>query len=111
MVLFFCILKDYRLVEDLCLAFLEHNITGATVIEGHGMGQILGDLPIFSAVRGNFPGSAHDSQIVFSVLEAQKAHQAMDVVGKIVGDLTQPGTGICFTVPVGSIRGIATPLA
>ena len=110
MVLLFCIIKDYRRVEDILLAFLENDITGATVIEGHGMGQILGDLPIFAAVRGMFPGTAHDSQVIFTVLEAQKAHLAVTIIEETVGDLSQPGNGICFTLPVGSCRGVSTPL-
>ena len=110
MVLLFCILKDYRIVEDILLAFLEHDITGATLIEGQGMGQILGDVPIFADVRGMFPGSAHDSQVLFSVLEAQDAHKAMNLVEEICGDLSQPGSGLCFTVPVGSSRGISPRL-
>ena len=60
-----CILKDYRRVEEILLGFVELGVTGATVFDARGMGQILGsEVPIFAGLRGLFPGSAVDSQII-----------------------------------------------
>ena len=110
MVLFFSIIKDYRRVEEILLAFVENDITGATVLEGQGMGQILGNLPIFADMRGMFPGSSHDSQIIFSVLDENKAQRAMTLCEEIVGDMSLAGHGVCFTVPLISAMGVAAPL-
>ncbi|MCB9528000.1 MAG: hypothetical protein H6701_06310 [Myxococcales bacterium] len=106
MVLFAAILKDYRHVEDVLLGFVEAGVTGATVIEGRGMGQLIGQIPIFAGLRGMFPGSAGDSHIVIAVMDAARARAADRLVEKIAGPLDQPGTGITFTIPLGTVRGL-----
>lgn len=105
MVLFVAIFKDYRKVEDLMLGFLEQGVTGATIIEGRGMGQIIGEIPNFAGSRGLFPGSASDSQVVVAAMDAPLAKACVALAGRIV-DLDQPGTGIIFTVPLGETRGL-----
>ncbi len=106
MVLFVTVLKDYRHVEDVLLGFLEAGVTGATVLEGRGMGQLIGQIPIFAGLRGMFPGSGSDSHLVFAVMEARQARVCDRLVDKIAGPLDQPGTGITFTVPLGTVRGL-----
>jgi len=107
MVLLFCILKDYRHVESVLLGLLEIGVTGATVIEGRGMGQIIGsEVPIFAAVRGLFPGSAVDSHLILVAADREKARQGMALVESVAGPLDNPGAGIAFTLPIHEIRGL-----
>jgi nitrogen regulatory protein P-II 1 len=107
MVLLVVILKDYRRVEEVLLGFLEEGVTGATVVEGRGMGQLLAsDLPIFAGVRGMFPGSAVDSQVIISVMSDERARACLQLVQKIAGPLEQPGAGVAFTVPLAGSLGI-----
>ncbi|MCA9559348.1 MAG: hypothetical protein H6704_00185 [Myxococcales bacterium] len=111
MVMLVCILKDYRKVEEVLLALVEQGVTGATVVEGRGMGQILGsEVPIFAGMRGLFPGSASDSHVVVSVMEATAARACVDLIDRIAGPLSQPGTGIAFTVPLGRVVGLKPPI-
>lgn len=110
MVLLVAICKDYRAVEDILLGFVELGITGATVLEGRGMGQIIGQIPIFAGTRGLFPGSVSDSHVIVSVMEDGRAHKALALVDRVAGPLDQPGTGIAFTVPVGALDGLAREL-
>ncbi len=108
MVLLVCILKDYRLVEDVLLGFLEQDVTGATVLEGRGMGQILAtELPIFAGMRGLFPGSGVDSHVIVSVMPRGKAFGCLDLVERLAGPFDQPGSGIVFTIPVERVVGLA----
>lgn len=109
MLLFVAILKDYRHVEDVLLGFIEGGVSGATVLEGRGMGQLIGDIPIFAGLRGMFPGSAGDSHLVVAVMNETQAHAAHDLVDKVAGPLDQPGTGITFTLPLASFRGLRVP--
>lgn len=112
MVLLVCILKDYRLVEDLLLGFVEAGVTGATVIEGRGMGQILGaEVPLFASLRGLFPGSGADSHVVFAAMDAAKVDTCLELAERVCGPLTEPGSGVVFTVPIGTIRGLATEIS
>tara|TARA_B100001093_G_scaffold437911_1_gene437051 strand:+ start:2359 stop:2733 length:375 start_codon:yes stop_codon:yes gene_type:complete len=100
------IIKDYKKVEDLLLAFVGIEITGSTILEGKGMGQLLGDVPIMADLRGLFPGSGLDSYLVLTVLDASKLAPALDLVEKICGKMENPSEGIAFSVPIGQVRGI-----
>ena len=106
MMLMVTILKDYSKVEDVLLAFLELDVTGSTVIEGQGMGQIIGDVPIFAGLRGLFPGSAHQSYVMLTVMSEGQVTPCMNVIDDLCGPLGQPSTGIVFTLPIGQVRGI-----
>ena len=102
-----CILKDYRRVEELLLGFVELGVTGATVVDARGMGQILGsEVPIFAGLRGLFPGSAVDSQIVLSATTDEKARAAVALIERVCGPLEQPGAGIVMTLPLDDLRGL-----
>tara|TARA_B100001250_G_C19487318_1_gene651423 strand:- start:113 stop:448 length:336 start_codon:yes stop_codon:yes gene_type:complete len=100
------ILKDYRLVEDLLLRYIDIDVTGATVIEGQGMGQLLGDVPILAGLRGLFPGSGKNSFVVLAAVDGSKVDACTSALEEVCGDMSIPGTGITFTIPIGSIRGL-----
>lgn len=110
MELLVAICKDYRAVEDILLGFVELGISGATVLEGRGMGQIIGEIPIFAGLRGLFPGSVADSHIIISVMARSRAKEALALVGRVAGPLGQAGTGIVFTVPIGTLDGLKPEL-
>ena len=108
MKLFVCILKDYRIVEDMLLALLEHGVTGGTTLEGRGMGQIIGsELPIFAGLRGFFPGSGTDSHILLAVVSSEKVDVCFQLVEQLAGPLDTPGAGIAFSVPIDRVAGLA----
>lgn len=110
MVLLVCILKDYRQVEELLLGLLELDITGATVLEARGMGQLLvQEHPLFVGARDLFPGAARDSHMIVSVTDAPRSRAALDLLGRIAGPLDRGGAGIAFTVPIGQSVGLAPP--
>ena len=100
------ILKDFRLVEEVLLRFIDIDVTGATVIESQGMGQILGDVPILAGLRGLFPGSGKNSFMVMTVVDDGRLASCLDAIEDTCGDMSVPGTGITFTVPVGTVRGL-----
>ena len=110
MKLLICVLKDYRRGEDLILALVEHGITGATYIEGRGMGQLIGEIPLFVGLRGLFPGSAVDSHVVFAALPAAQAQGCLALVDRVAGPLTEPGSGVAFLLPLEGWLGVAPPL-
>lgn len=109
MVLLVAIVKDYRAVEELLLGFVEIGIPGATVLEGRGMGQIIGEIPIFAGVRGMFPGSVSDSHVIIAVAPHDAARAGIDLVQKTAGPLDAAGTGIAFIMPLVDSVGLARP--
>lgn len=104
------IIKDYRKVESLLLGFVEADITGATVLEGQGMGQLLGDVPIMAGLKGLFPGSAHESYVIIAAMPASKIAECITLVEKTCGPMDMPSAGIVFTLPIGLIRGMKDAL-
>ena len=107
MLLLVTILKDYRHVEELMLGFVELEVGGSTVIEGTGMGSILGNLPILSSVRQLFPNSSLSSYVVLTVTNQQKAAQCVTFIREQFNLDAQPGAGIVFSLPLGSVAGLS----
>ncbi|MCR4427144.1 MAG: hypothetical protein NUW23_13340 [Firmicutes bacterium] len=110
MQLLFVVINDTALLDDLLSAFLHAGITGATCIESVGMGRTLseidpGSLPIFAALRHHLNESRPYNRTVFALLPDDKVDEAISAVQSVVGDLTRPGTGLLFTVPVGRVVG------
>jgi len=90
------------------------DVRGATVIESTGMGGVLMDeIPIFailSRVWAESEGRSHN-YTVFSVIKTDETLQkAIDMVKEVVGDISKPGVGILFTVPIDRIEGLAPEL-
>ena len=107
MFLLVTILKEYRHVEELMLGFVELEVSGSTVIEGSGMGEILGNLPILSSVRQLFPNSGASSQVVLTVTNEQKASQCITFIREQFNLDTQPGIGIVFSLPLAHAFGLS----
>ena len=111
MLLLVTILKDYRHVEELMLGFVELEVSGSTVIEGAGMGEILGNLPILSSVRQLFPNSGSTSHIVLTVTNERKVNQCITFIREQFNLDTQPGAGIVFSVPIANAIGLSEAIS
>ena len=106
MELLITIIKDYKKVEEILLGFIEIEVTGSTVIEGKGMGQLLGDVPILASLRGLFPGSAVDSYVILTVADESRVVKACELIEKVCGSMNKPSEGVLFSVPVNRVRGL-----
>ena len=92
---------DY-LLEGLSAA----GIKGATIIESSGMAMTLSRLDssfLSASIRGLFSGE-EDNRTILSVIKNQ-LDTARKIVYNTVGDLSQPNTGIMFTVPLDFVEG------
>lgn len=105
------ILKNYRHVEELMLGFVELEVGGSTVIEGAGMGEILGNLPILSSVRQLFPNSGSTSHVVLTVTNERKANQCITFIREQFDLDAQPGAGIIFSVPITNAIGLSEAIS
>jgi nitrogen regulatory protein P-II 1 len=111
MVLLALFLSDETRIEDILEAFLEIGITGASVLSAHGMGEILSrEVPIFAGLRDLFPGGEGQHRFIMSVTSRDKAAEAIKIINRICGSLTEKGTGIAFTIPVEEVHGLAGEL-
>jgi nitrogen regulatory protein P-II 1 len=107
LLIFICNQPD--MLEEVLEGFVEVGITGATVIDTVGMGQILSsEVPIFAGFRSMFRGASTVNKTIFSVIdEREKVRDALDIIDEILGGLNDPGKGIAFTVPIENVRGLA----
>jgi nitrogen regulatory protein P-II 1 len=96
---FICIQKNYKKLEELLLGLVEHEISGASIIEGRGMGQVLcHDLPVFAHLVDIFPQAGYDSYLLLCVVEDEQVDLCFQLVEHICQDETR---GLCFTLPIG----------
>jgi len=104
----FCLVKKEHKIEEILTGFLDLGITGATVIDGRGMGEIISeDVPIFAGLRSFFPRGNIHTYIILSVLENDQIADAIALIQEICGNLDEPGTGIAFTMPLTGVYGFA----
>lgn len=99
-------------VEEVLEGFLEIGVTGATVIDTVGMGQLLSsEVPIFAGFRSLFSGASAVNKTILSVIDGStKVDQAYDIIEEAMGSLDEPGTGIVFTIPVEKVKGLKPEL-
>jgi len=98
-------------VDEILEGFVEIGITGGTIIDTVGMGQILStEVPIFAGFRSLFRGASTVNKTIMSVMDGALVEEAMEIIRDAVGDLTVPGTGLVFTIPIDNVTGLASEL-
>ena len=102
------ILNRDELLERVLEAFVEAGVPGATVIDSEGMGQLLAsEVPLFADVKELIRGNKASNRVIFSVVGSAETVQRLErLLEKACGDLSVPGTGILFTVPVDYVKGL-----
>ena len=107
-VLFF-ILKQVGLMNDILHELAEAGIRGGTIIDAKGMGEALlnmEDLPMFGALRSLLSNDEkEDVKIMMFVVQDSEVIPTTSTIKKVV-DLSQPNTGILFSVPIYYCEGL-----
>jgi nitrogen regulatory protein P-II 1 len=102
-------------LDSILSGFIELGVTGATIIESHGMVRELtkesASTPVFAGLQDLIANSRPQSSTVFSVIETrEKLDAAIQMIKDKCGDMTHPGTGILFTIPINRAVGLASAL-
>ena len=104
----FCIQKDYKKLEELILAFVEHEIPGGTIMEGRGMGQIIcQDLPIFAHLAPLFPESNKDSYVFLCLLPDALLPLCFELIERVCAPHTR---GVAFSIELGRYMRLSPDL-
>ena len=104
---FVCILKDYSRLEALLLSCVEHNLSGGTIIDSRGMGQVLcQDIPLFLHLRDHFPAADGDSYLFLCVVKEAQLELCFTLAEQTCQPLAQ---GVAFSIPVGRFRRFSSP--
>ncbi|MBX6362438.1 MAG: hypothetical protein IRZ00_01110 [Gemmatimonadetes bacterium] len=105
------VINQEEKLDDVLAGFLELGITGATVIQSEGMGRVLShEIPIFAGLQTLLSRSRPQNQTIFSVMDSSKVDAAFALLQEVCGDLSNPATGIAFSVPVDRVVGLAPEL-
>ena len=110
--LLICMVKEFKHVDEILAGFLELGITGATVVDARGMGEIITqDIPVFGGLRSLFPRGDLHTYMIISLIEIEALDGIADLVEDVCGDLNLPGNGVIFTLPTSNVRGFPkTPI-
>jgi len=102
------VLNKEELLEEVLEAFIEAGIPGATILDSEGMGRLLTyEVPLFADFREFMKGNKPYNKTIFSVVDKdEKVKKVEELIEKICGSLSQPGTGILFTVPIDYVKGL-----
>lgn len=111
MQILFAVINDPEKLDEILSGFVELGITGATIVNSEGMGQMLShDIPIFAGLQTLISRSRPQNRTIFSVIQEEKVDPALALLHDVCGDLNRPATGIAFTVPVDRVVGLAPEL-
>lgn len=102
-------------LDSILSGFIDLGVTGATIIESQGMVRELtkesASTPVFAGLQDLIANSRPQSSTVFSVIETrEKLDAAIQMIKDKCGDMTNPGTGILFTIPINRAVGLASAL-
>lgn len=105
------VLNRTEKLNDLLDAFIEHDLSGATILKSIGMVKMLAKniehYPILGSLRRMMEEEDRkDSKTIFMVLHDDKIETAKTCVRQVLGDLSQPNTAILLTLPVLSVEGV-----
>ena len=111
MQLLIAVINDPGRLDEILSGLVTLGITGATVIASEGMGSRLSqDIPLFARLNTPRPLLGAENRTIFSVVEDDRVDPALALLERVCGDLTAPGTGIAFAVPLGRVVGLAPRL-
>ncbi len=100
-------LNKEEYLNQILEAFLELDITGATVIDSVGMGRILAhDIPIFAGFQNLLQDTRPGNKTIFSVISENKIETLTKEVEHILGNLDDPGNGVLLTLPIDFVKGV-----
>jgi nitrogen regulatory protein PII len=112
--LFFYVLNKTEYLDDILEEFAHNGINGATVIESTGMARILShkhdedELPFLASLRNFLTPERESSNVIFTVIQDDQLNKVIDIIEKIVGDLSKKNNGIVFSFPIDYTKGIVT---
>ena len=105
------VLNKVEYLDELLEGFAKVQISGATILTSRGMARELyhaghEDDMFLGSLRAILDPDREESRTILTVLPDEQVPQAVQVIESIIGDLSEPDTGIVFTLPVDFIKGI-----
>ncbi len=110
MYLLVLVLNKEEYLENILTAFVEAEISGATIIDSVGMGRVLAyDVPIFAGLRTTtqaYQSKPHNKTIFTVIPDKARLDEVVKLIEEIL-DLDIPGTGLLFAFPLPVVKGLS----
>lgn len=102
------VLNREELLDEVLSAYIEAGVPGATVLDSEGMGRFLTyEVPLFADFREFMRGNKPYNKTILSVVRDESlVDRLLSLLESITGDLSRPGTGIFFTLPIEYCKGL-----
>jgi nitrogen regulatory protein PII len=99
------VLENLRLCQDVLRAWEEAGAPGVTVLESTGLARLRAalrdDLPLMPSLRDVLSAHEMHHRTLFTVIEDEAVlKRVVEATERVVGDFSEPHTGILFAVPV-----------
>lgn len=107
------VLNKTEYLEDILNNLMTIGVKGATILESQGMGSAImtghhSGSSRFGALKTAFDRERPYNKTIFAIIEDEALlHKAMETIRDVAGDLSEPGEGLMFTIPVGHVLGMA----
>ncbi|MDY0074705.1 MAG: hypothetical protein WC992_02500 [Acholeplasmataceae bacterium] len=108
MKLMFYVMNKPEHLDKFLKELSKQNIKGATIFSSTGMGRRLmgnDDVPWLGSLKAILDMPRTESKVIMLALPEEQVKIVYEVIEQVGGDLSQPNTGIAFTVPIDSIKG------
>lgn len=103
------ILKKVDMVDEIMQKLAEIGVKGGTIVEGTGMAKALvnmEDIPIFGMLRHMLVDEEKlVSKLLIFVLKEEQVNKTRETIKKVIGDFSEPNTGIMFSIPIKDVEG------
>ncbi len=105
------VLDELEKCTDVLDAWEAVGVTGVTILESTGLGRVRqamhDDFPLLPSLRNFLTRREMQHRTLFSVVEDEAIlERAIAAAQQVVGDLSQPNTGLLFVVPVSQVLGL-----
>lgn len=102
------VLNNIKKLDNLLVEFSKNGLKGATIINSTGMAHSLygTNSTIMSSLKILLENDNKENKTIFSIVDDKQEKIFNDCVLKVIGSLSEPNTGISFTIPIESVNGI-----
>ena len=105
------ILSKVDALPEILSEFMNSGIKGTTILDCEGMLRAISNSnieppPIFGSLRQYLNPGRPKGKVLLTVLPENKIELSKKIIDEKVGGLTNPNTGVCFTISLDDIFGI-----
>lgn len=100
------VMNKVDLLDQLLEDFSKEPEFRATIIDSMGMAHMLKDTGYFLSLRNLLNQSQVNSKTILMAVQKESIEKAVRIIENNVGDLTEPDTGVVFTLPISYSKGL-----